>query len=215
MVTLLSLKSTTHKLFTFPSQPVHHIKLDKIHRVKCINSNIISYFMTVLDCGNPLEWDHARWFPKICHALLGVLTSESVTLIRYDVQGSWLSIIGVNPSQNTKTISHPIAPTLVTYTGSRISPLQLESIYPAELSIEPSWAIADKINISTDYPEIHTLSDHNVKMIDITNFGQDIECNVLFCSELIRCKLNHRCWTRNIRFVFSFWTASKLFLMWA
>lgn len=81
------------------------------------------------------------------------LTSESVTLIRYDVQGSWLSIIGVNPSQNTKTISRPIAPTLVTYTGSRISPLQLESIYPAELSIEPSWAIADKINISTDYPE--------------------------------------------------------------
>lgn len=116
-----------------------------------------------------------------------------VTMIRYDVQGSWLSIIGVNPSRNTKTISHPIAPTLVTYTGSRISRLQLESIYPAELSMEPSWAIADKINISTDYPEIHILSDHNEKMIDTTNFGQDIECNILFWSELLRCKLNHRC----------------------
>lgn len=49
--------------------------------------------------------------------------------------------------------------------------------------MEPSWAIADKINISTDYPEIHILSDHNEKMIDITNFGQDIECNMLFCCE--------------------------------
>lgn len=70
--------------------------------------------------------------------------------------------------------------------------------------MEPSWAIADKINISTDYPEIHILSDHNEKMIDITNFGQDIECNMLFCSELIRRKLNQRCWTRKIRFVFFF-----------
>lgn len=46
---------------------------------------MIFYLMIVLDCGNFLEWDYVWWFLKICYVLLGVIISEFVILICYDV----------------------------------------------------------------------------------------------------------------------------------